>query len=112
MDYAEKMIPAYNVPYDWQNGAVQMAEAYYQLGETKKPTALRKALADKAVEYLTWYLSLDEQRFAMSSREIIDYQLPILSSEVKLMQKYNSELAPIYDSKLNELYQMCVDRMK
>ena len=34
------------------------------------------------------------------------------SSEVKLMQKYNSELAPIYDSKLNELYQMCVDRMK
>jgi len=55
---------------------------------------------------------LDEQRFAMSSREIIDYQLPILSSEVKLMQKYNSELAPIYDSKLNELYQMCVDRMK
>ena len=28
------MIPAYNVPYDWQNGAVQMAEAYYQLGET------------------------------------------------------------------------------
>ena len=34
LDYAEKMIPAYNVPYDWQNGAVQMAEAYYQLGET------------------------------------------------------------------------------
>ena len=29
LDYAEKMIPAYNVPYDWQNGAVQMAEAYY-----------------------------------------------------------------------------------
>ena len=27
LDYAEKMIPAYNVPYDWQNGAVQMAEA-------------------------------------------------------------------------------------
>ena len=36
LDYAEKMIPAYNVPYDWQNGAVQMAEAYYQLGETEK----------------------------------------------------------------------------
>ena len=91
LDYAEKMIPAYNVPYDWQNGAVQMAEAYYQLGETEKADSIMKALADKAVEYLTWYLSLDEQRFAMSSREIIDYQLPILSSEVKLMQKYNSD---------------------
>ena len=49
---------------------------------------------------------------AMSSHEVVDYQLPILSTEVKLMQKYNSELAPVYDSKLNELYQMCVDRMK
>ena len=112
LEYAEKMIPAYNVPYDWQNGAMQMAEAYYQLGEIEKGNNIMKALADKAVEYLTWYLSLDDQRFAMSSREVIDYQLPILSTEVKLMQKYNSELAPVYDSKLNELYQMCVDRMK
>ena len=56
LDYAEKMIPAYNVPYDWQNGAVQMAEAYYQLGETAKADEMMKALADKAVEYLTWYL--------------------------------------------------------
>ena len=112
LDYAEKMIPAYNVPYDWQNGAVQMAEAYYQLGETEKADSIMKALADKAVEYLTWYLSLDDKRFAMSSREIIDYHLPILSAEVKLMQKYNSEQAPVYDDKLNELYQMCVDRMK
>ena len=112
LEYAEKMIPAYNVPYDWQNGAMQMAEAYYQLGEIEKGDNIMKALADKAVEYLTWYLSLDDQRFAMSSHEVVDYQLPILSTEVKLMQKYNSELAPVYDSKLNELYQMCVDRMK
>ena len=112
LEYAEKMIPAYNVPYDWQNGAMQMAEAYYQLGEKEKGDNIMKVLADKAVEYLTFYLSLDDQRFAMSSHEVIDYQLPILSTEVKLMQKYNSELAPVYDSKLNELYQMCVDRMK
>ena len=69
LDYAEKMIPAYNVPYDWQNGAVQMAEAYYQLGETAKADEMMKALADKAVEYLTWYLSLDDNRFMISTRE-------------------------------------------
>ena len=80
-------------------------------GKTDKAKAALE-YADKAVEYLTWYLSLDDQRFAMSSHEVVDYQLPILSTEVKLMQKYNSELAPVYDSKLNELYQMCVDRMK
>lgn len=112
LDYAEKMIPAYNVPYDFQNGAIQMAEAYYQIGETEKADNIMKALADKAVEYLTWYLSLSDRHFAISAREITEYHLPILNSEVKLMQKYNSELAPVYDKKLDELYQMCVDRLQ
>ena len=112
LDYAEKMIPAYNVPYDFQNGAIQMAEAYYQIGEKEKADSIMKALADKAVEYLTWYLSLADRHFAISAREITEYHLPILNSEVKLMQKYNSELAPVYDKKLDELYQMCVDRMQ
>ena len=53
LDYVEKMVPAVNVPYDFQNGSLQMAEAYYQLGETEKADAIVKALADKAVEYVT-----------------------------------------------------------
>jgi hypothetical protein len=57
----EKMIRAYNVPYDWQNGAVQMAESYYQLGDSAKTDEMMKTLADKAVEYLTWYLSNGRQ---------------------------------------------------
>ena len=36
LEYAEKMIPAFNVPYDVQNGALEMAEAYYQLGNNTK----------------------------------------------------------------------------
>ena len=55
------MIPAFNVPYDWQNGAVQMAEAYYQLGDSTEADDMMKALADKAVEYLTWYLKHGRQ---------------------------------------------------
>ena len=105
LDYAEKMIPAYNVPYDWQNGAVQMAEAYYQLGETAKADEMMKALADKAVEYLTWYLSLDDNRFMISTREF-EYHWAVLDAEVKAMKKYNSKLAEIY------VYNMYVDRMK
>ena len=111
LDYAEKMIPAYNVPYDWQNGAVQMAEAYYQLGETAKADEMMKALADKAVEYLTWYLSLDDNRFMISTREF-EYHWAVLDAEVKAMKKYNSKLAEIYEPKVEELYNMYVDRMK
>ena len=111
LDYAEKMIPAYNVPYDWQNGAVQMAEAYYQLGETEKADKIMDALANKAIEYLTWYLSLDNSQFFVSSREF-EYHIALLHEELKLMEKYKSKLSDNYSGKLDELYGMYVSRMK
>ena len=111
LDYAEKMIPAYNVPYDWQNGAVQMAEAYYQLGETEKADKIMDALANKAIEYLTWYLSLDNSQFFVSSREF-EYHIALLNEELKLMEKYKSKLSDNYSGKLDELYGMYVSRVK
>ena len=111
LDYAEKMIPAYNVPYDWQNGAVQMAEAYYQLGETEKADKIMDALANKAIEYLTWYHSLDNSQFFVSSREF-EYHIALLNEELKLMEKYKSKLSDNYSGKLDELYGMYVSRMK
>ena len=111
LDYAEKMIPAYNVPYDWQNGAVQMAEAYYQLGETEKADKIMDALANKAIEYLTWYLSLDNSQFFVSSREF-EYHIALLNEELKLMEKYKSKLSDNYSGKLDEWYGMYVSRMK
>ena len=88
-----------------------VAEAYYQLGETAKADEMMKALADKAVEYLTWYLSLDDNRFMISTREF-EYHWAVLDAEVKAMKKYNSKLAEIYEPKVEELYNMYVDRMK
>ena len=111
LDYAEKVIPACNVPYDWTNGAAQMAESYYQLGETEKADEIMKALADKAVEYLTWYLSLDENRFLISANEF-EYHFSVLNAEVKTMQKYDSEQAETYDAKVEELYNMYKERMR
>ena len=49
LDYAEKMIPSSNVPYDWANGAFQMAEAYYQLGQTEKANKIIDELANKSL---------------------------------------------------------------
>ena len=111
LDYAEKMIPAYNVPYDWQNGAVQMAEAYYQLGQTEKADKIMDALANKAIEYMTWYLSLDDSQFFVSTREF-EYHIALLNEELKLMEKYKSKLSENYSGKLDELYGMYVSRVK
>ena len=54
---------------------------------------MMKALADKAVEYLTWYLSLDDNRFMISTREFNTtglYSMP----RVKAMKKYLTPSSP------------------
>ena len=111
LEYAEKMIPAVNVPYDVQNGALEMAEAYYQLGNNTKADQIIDELANKSVEYLTWYLSLDDNHLLMSQREFIMH-LSALDMEVKMMEKYKSKLAGNYTPKVNELYNIYVGRMK
>ncbi|MCS3046754.1 DUF2723 domain-containing protein [Bacteroides fragilis] len=111
LEYAEKMIPAFNVPYDVQNGALEMAEAYYQLGNNTKADQIIDELANKSVEYLTWYLSLDDNHLLMSQREFIVH-LSALDMEVKMMEKYKSKLAGNYTPKVNELYNIYVGRMK
>lgn len=111
LEYAEKMIPAFNVPYDYQNGALEMAEAYYQLGDTAKADRIIDELANKSVEYLTWYLSLDDNHLMMSQREFIMH-LSALDMEAKVMEKYKSKHAGNYTPKVNELYNIYVGRMK
>ncbi len=111
LDYAQVKIPVYNVPYDWQNGAVQMAEAYYRLGEKHKADEIMKALTKKAIEYLTWYLSLGESQFNVSTREV-EYHLALLNEEVRILEKYNPEMADEYAGVLDEIYGMYVQRMK
>jgi len=112
LDYVEQMIPAFNVPYDFQNGALQIAEGYYKLGRKEKADRIMQALADKSVEYITWYLSLDDTRFMLSSHEVLEYHLPILHTYIKSMEKNQSSLAKMYNEKLNELYDLCLMRMK
>lgn len=111
LEYAEKMIPAFNVPYDYQNGAFQMAEAYYQLGQTAKADKIVDAMANKAVEYMTWYLSMSDYRLALSQQEFA-YNLGLLDVEVKLLEQYKSPLAKHYSDLLEKLYNMYVTRVK
>ena len=112
LDYAEKMIPSYNVPYDWANGAFQMAEAYYQLGQNEKANKIIDELANKALEYMIWYLSLTDYQLSIASENFM-YNAGLLDAEVRLMEKYKSEeLAKHYSEQLDQLYNEYVARMK
>ena len=111
LEYAEKVLPPYNIPYDWQNGAAQLAESWYRLGNQEKGDEIIRALADKAVEYCTWYLSLDERRFMLSVGEL-EYNWALLDAVVKVMRQYQSPLADIYTPKVDEIYNLYMERME
>ena len=66
LDFAEKMLPGYNIPYDYTSAT--MAACYYQLGDTDKANAIMTKIADNCLEYLAWGASLTkEQRPAAQS---------------------------------------------
>lgn len=111
LDYGEKMVPAYNIPYDYQNGAIQLAEAYYLLQQPQKGDLIMEALASKAIEYLTWYLSFSDDRLQISSQDFM-YHIYLLNDELKIMDKYKSKLSELYTGKLDELYAIYEARNK
>ena len=111
LNYVEKVIPAYNVPYDWTNGALEICEAYYQLGMASKADLIINDLANKSVEYMIWYLSLNEGQLNASSENFM-YHASILDAEVRLMQKYKSKQTKHYAEKLEQLYTEYVSLVK
>ena len=74
LDYCEKVIPSTTVPHDYlMSSSKEMAENYLALGQQQKAEKILNELANNAVEYATWYLSLDDARFASSYENCMRY---------------------------------------
>ena len=66
LDYAEEVLPKYNIPYDYTSAS--MAALYYGLGDTDKANAMMDAIAQNCAEYIQWGASLDKaHRTSMQS---------------------------------------------
>ena len=71
LDKAEKALPSYNIPHDYQSGSLDLAKAYALTGQTKKAQEIIENLWKKSAEYMLWYCSLSADRFAMSQQECL-----------------------------------------
>lgn len=111
LDYCEKMIPAFNVPYHHQNASLNMADIYYELGEQEKADRIVDAIANKSVEYITWYMSMGNMQLAISSREM-QINLLLLKECVRMLKESESKLYDNYAPQLEELYTMYASRIK
>ena len=66
LDFAEEVLPGYNVSYDYTSAT--MASLYYYMDEMDKGNTIMSKLADNCVEYMAWGDSLNPiQRKAVQS---------------------------------------------
>ena len=96
--YAEKVLPTYNVPMTYLSGGLDFLQGYYAVGQKKKAEEVLNDMWKNSQQYLTWYLSLSDNRFRQSQRECMLHFytmqriLEIASKyDMALVQKKNKE---------------------
>ena len=112
------MIPSTTVPHDYlMSSSKEMAENYLALGQTEKAEKILNELANNAVEYATWYLSLDDARFASSYENCMRY-FYILDDVCKTMAQMKdsktgeeNKSALHYAQKFDQLYKLLEKRV-
>ena len=62
-DYCVKVIPEYNVPYDYFT-TFEIARGYYQLGEIEKAREIYDILVNRSMKTLNWFSRLNNKMFA------------------------------------------------
>ena len=125
LDYCQEVIPSKNVPHDFiMSSSKEMADDYIALGEIKKAETILDELANKAIEYITWYMSLDDEKLALSYENCINhfYMMDqINKSFAQALTKAeenqdealeeSSETAMHYAQRFEELYHMFNERV-
>ena len=116
LDYCEKVIPSTTVPHDYiMSSSKEMADNYIKLGQQEKAASILNHMANNSVEYITWYLSLDDARFA-SSYENCMRHFYILDDVRKSLAnvkegKEQESAAFHYTQKFEELYKLLENRV-
>ena len=88
LDFAEKMLPGYNVPYDYTSAT--MATLYYALDQDEKGNAIMTKVADNCIEYLEWGNSLErEQRKAAQST--VSHYSAVFGFVLNNLQRYEQK---------------------
>lgn len=107
--YAEKVIPAYNVPMNYLSGGIDIAKAYALLGNKAKAKEVINSVFKNAHQYMVWYNSLSGSRFMQSQQDCMMH-LYVMNSCIdiahmidnkwaeSLMKQFNADAAT-YQSK-------------
>ena len=88
LDYAEEMLPGYNIPYDYTSAS--MASIYYALGDTDKGNAIMANVAQNCTEYLQWGASLSKSRRS-TVQSTLGHQAAVLGFVLQNLERYHQQ---------------------
>ena len=100
---ADVEIPDYNVPIDYMSGGLDMARGWILAGQKQKAAEYVGKVWKPASQYLSYYLSLDANRFAQAQNDCIR-QIMIMQSTCEVASMVDQKTAKKYEDQLNKLY--------
>jgi len=106
---AEQAIPATTVPHCWISGSLDMADIWATLEEDDKAEEIALATGTTSMQYLNWYLSLNNNRLMGSARECMR-NLMQLDDAVKILDRVHSGKTLDFQEKLGFYLQQLQNR--
>ena len=100
---ADVEIPDYNVPINYMSGGLDMARGWVLAGQKQKAAEYVGKVWKTASQYLSYYLSLDANRFAQAQNDCIR-QIMIMQSTCEVASMVDQKTAKKYENQLNKLY--------
>ena len=113
LNKCDEEFPASILPHNyWQSQSHLIGQSYLALGETEKGMEILSQVANNEIEYIVWYLSLNDYQFDASFGEVRN----CLSTLVKTMQimerSTDKETLNHYAELFDRLYRELENRVK
>ena len=100
LQYAEKVIPEYNVPVNYLGGSLDFAKVYSALGKKDKAADILTKLFNNAYQYMEWYTSLNDYQMSGYQRECMTH-LYIMQNCIEMAQDVSKELTSKFITRYN-----------
>ena len=91
LDYAEQMLPGYNIPYDYTSAS--MASIYYALGsdeDKQKADAIMDKVCQNCSEYLEWGAQLSKHNRA-AVQSTLGHHSAVLGYVLQTLDRYHRD---------------------
>lgn len=97
--YADKMLPAYNIPVNYMSGGLDFAQANALIGNKAKAVKMLNDVVKNTKQYAEWYLSLESSKFLMSQQDCM-LQLYILNKALDTAEIVDKGMAKSIENSL------------